>query len=269
MREIPPLLRPLAAAAAVVGGALAVAAPADAAAIRSGVQTVSDAGQCTSNFVFYDGAGDVFIGQAAHCTSTGSSTDTNGCQADSLPLGSPVDVEGASRPGTLAYNSWLTMHAVGEQDADTCEYNDLALVRLDPADAAKVNPTVKFWGGPSGIDRDGTQAGDVVFSYGNSSLRLGIESLSPKRGISLGTDSGGWNHSVYTLTPGIPGDSGSAFLDADGRALGVLSTLAIAPLAGSNGVGDVGHELDYLNAHGGLGTVTLADGTEPFDGSLR
>jgi hypothetical protein len=265
-----PFLAACAAAAALTAAVAAPAfaaptwAPADSAAIRPGVQTVSDAGQCTSNFVFFDAAGDVYVGQAAHCTSTGGSTDTNGCAADSLPLGSAVSVQGAAKPGTLAYNSWLTMHRVGETDADTCQYNDLALVRLDPADAANVNPTVKFWGGPAGINRTGTKAGDRVYSYGNSSLRLGIEQLSPKRGLSLGTDSGGWNHSVYTLTPGIPGDSGSAFLDAQGRALGVLSTLALAPLAGSNGVGDLAHELDYLNAHGGLGTVTLAEGTEAF-----
>ena len=284
MRNLRSPLRLLLAAVAVLGMLVAAApanaagkrkpktaiaaptwAPADTAAIRPGVQTVSDAGQCTSNFVFYDGAGNVYIGQAAHCTGTGSSTDTNGCQTSSLPLGSPVEVEGAAKPGTLAYNSWLTMAQVGEKDADTCQYNDLALVKLDPADAANVNPTVKFWGGPTGINRTGTVAGDEVYSYGNSSLRLGITQLSPKQGISLGQDSGGWNHTVYTATPGIPGDSGSAFLDAQGQALGVLSTLAIAPLAGSNGVGDIAHELAYLNAHGGLGTVTLADGTEPFD----
>ena len=34
------------------------------------------------------------------------------------------------------------MQANGETDAETCAYNDLALVKLDPADAAKVNPSV-------------------------------------------------------------------------------------------------------------------------------
>ena len=34
-------------------------------------------------------------------------------------------------------------------------------------------------------------------------------------------------------------------------------------LAGSNGVGDIAHELAYLNSHTSLG-VTLATGTEPF-----
>jgi S1-C subfamily serine protease len=68
---------------------------------------------------------------------------------------------------------------------------------------------------------------------------------------------------VYTASPGIPGDSGSAFLNPSGQAIGVLSTVAIAPLAGSNGVGDVGRELTYLNSHTSLG-ITLAHGTEPF-----
>jgi len=53
------------------------------------------------------------------------------------------------------------------------------------------------------------------------------------------------------------------FLDPNGRAIGVLSTVAIAPLAAANGVGDISRELDYLNSHTSLG-VTLATGTEPF-----
>ena len=122
-------------------------------------------------------------------------------------------------------------------------------------------------GGPSGIDGDGTTTGERVYSYGNSSLRAGISQLSPKEGVSLGTTGGGWNHPVYTVTPGVPGDSGSAFLDADGDALGVLVTLAIAPLAGSNGVTDLRLALDYANAVGGAG-VSLVDGSAPFNGSL-
>jgi S1-C subfamily serine protease len=84
---------------------------------------------------------------------------------------------------------------------------------------------------------------------------------------SVTDDGGGWSHTVYTATPGIPGDSGSAFLSRDGQALGVLSTVALAPLAASNGVGDLGRELAYLAAHTSF-AVTLATGTEPFRGPL-
>ena len=66
------------------------------------------------------------------------------------------------------------------------------------------------------------------------------------------------------MTPGIPGDSGSAFLSKDGRALGTLSTVAIAPITGSNGVGDLQREFDYARANGGFAGLELGLGTEPF-----
>jgi len=72
---------------------------------------------------------------------------------------------------------------------------------------------------------------------------------------------------VYTVTPGVPGDSGSAFLDKDGKAIGVLSTLALAPLPLSNGVSDLDHMVDYLLSHGGP-NVQLANGTEAFTPKL-
>lgn len=274
-------------AAALIGAAPATAAkggksgksvtvawaPADSATIQPGVQMYTDGAQCTANFVYTDGAGNVYVGYAAHCAGTGAATDTNGCDAASLPLGTKVDfVEGGSLVtsgtrvggGTLAYSSWLTMQKNGETDENTCAYNDLALVKVDAADVSKVNPSIPFWGGPVGINTTGTAAGDTVYSYGNSSLRGGITALSPKQGTSLGTEGGGWSHPVYTVSPGVPGDSGSAFLDAEGNALGVLSTLAIAPLAGSNGVGDVARELAYAQANGGIAGLTLTPGTEPF-----
>ena len=248
-------------------------APAASAAIHPGVQMYTEGAQCTANFVYTDTAGTTYVGYAAHCAGTGEATDTNGCDAGSLPLGTKVDfVEGGSLVsegtrvggGTLVYSSWLAMQRNGETDENACAYNDLALVRVDAADTGKVNPSVPFWGGPVALNTTGTAAGDTVHSYGSSSLRAGIEQLSPKQGTSLGTEGEGWSHPVYTVTPGVPGDSGSAFLDAEGNALGTLSTLALAPLAGSNGVGDLGHELAYAQASSGITGLRLVPGTEPF-----
>jgi hypothetical protein len=257
---------PLVAADAPSASAAPTWAPAATAPIHPGVQTITAGGQCTANFIFFDASNTVYIGQAAHCSGTGGNTATNGCTSGSLPLGTPVQVGGASQPGTMVYNSWLAMQAVGETNPDTCAFNDLALVRLNPADFAKVNPSIPFWGGPNGIDANGTVQGENVYSYGNSSLRGGVTQLSPKQGVSLGDAGSGWSHNVYTASPGIPGDSGSAFLDATGKALGILSTVQIAPLAGSNGVGDLAHELAYLNSHTSM-NVSLATGTEPFSTS--
>jgi len=254
-------------------------APAATSAIHPGVQTYTGGGQCTANFVFTDSSGNVYVGQAAHCSGTGAATDTNGCDAGSLPLGTPVTFNtGGSLlsdgtvvgRGTMVYNSWLTMQAHGETDANACAYNDLALVKVDAADVAKVNPSVPFHGGPVGINTTGTAAGDKVYSYGNSSLRAGIEVLSPKVGISLGDDAadGGWTHPLYTVTPGVPGDSGSAFLDASGKAVGTLSTLGLAPLPLSNNIGDLARELAYAQAHSGIAGLQLVPGTEPFKPAL-
>ncbi len=243
-------------------------APAASATIHPGVQTRTEAGQCTANFVFHD-ATDVYIGQAAHCSTTSGSTSTDGCVAESLPLGAPVTVGGASQRATMVYNSWLTMQAVGEDDPDICAFNDFALVRLHPADAGRVNPSVPHWGGPTALNTTGTKLFQHVYSYGNSSLRLGLTELSPKKGISLGDAGGGWTHLVSTLTPGIPGDSGSAFLDSRGRALGVLSTLSVGLPGGvNNGVSDLARALDYMRTHSQFSSVQLALGTQTFRGYL-
>src|SRR5215216_3288283 len=155
---------------------------------------VTAGGQCTSNFVFQDASG-TYLGQAAHCSSTGGQTSTDGCDTGSQPLGTPVQIEGASRPGTLVYNSWLTMQQKRESDPDTCAYNDLALVRIDPADVGKVNPSVPGFGGPTGVG-GASAALDDVYSYGNSSLRFGITFLSPKFGKVVSTEGGGWSRTV-------------------------------------------------------------------------
>lgn len=243
-------------------------APFSSATIHPGVTTTTaGSGTCTSNFIYTSGSR-VFIGQAAHCSGTGAATDTNGCDSGTLPLGTKVEIEGASAPGTLVYSSWVAMQARGETNPDTCMFNDLGLVELDPADVAKVNPSLPFFGGPTGVNTEGLPAEAKVLSYGNSPLRGGISALAPKTGVSTGDQGGGFGHEVYTASPGVPGDSGSGFLDDRGRAVGILSTLNLAPLPGSNTLADVGRALAYANANGNLGTIALVPGTEPFTSAL-
>ncbi len=278
--RLPLLLSALVMALASTAGSASAWAPAESATIHPGVMTftggpsfLEGAGQCTANFVYTDAAGNVYLGQAAHCSSTGSNTETNGCSTKSLPLGSPIyagdlvngGVQKGTLIGTLAYNSWIAMQSKGEKDADTCAYNDLALIKIASSQVGNVNPTVPFWGGPDGLAPSVSATGERVYSYGNSILRLGVSALSPKTGVSLGEaeGSGGWSQGLYTVTPGIPGDSGSAFMNASGGALGVLSTVELAPIPASNGVGTLAKELAYANSATGLG-LNVAAGTTPF-----
>jgi hypothetical protein len=274
----------------LLGGASSAPAwaPEESATIHPGAMTFTNASsflngasQCTANFVFTDSSGNVYLGQAAHCSSTGEDTETNGCSTKSLPLGTSIysgelvngGVQDGTLIGTLAYNSWLTMQKSGEKDANTCAYNDLALTKIAASQVSKVNPTVPFWGGPEGLAPGVSTQGEQVFSYGNSILRLGISALSPKTGVSLGDqeETGGWSQQLYTVTPGIPGDSGSGFMDSAGDALGVLSAVEFAPLPAANGVGTLAKELAYANAATGLGLESgrrhLAVQPDPGHGS--
>jgi len=247
----------------------APAAAAEGERIGPGVQMFTDGAQCTGNFVFRDGAGRTYVGYAAHCAGLGEATDTNGCRARSVPLGTKVRfAEGATLAtggttlgrGTLAYSSWRSMRSAGTSNPHACAANDFALVRVNKADVSKVDPTVPFFGGPTGL---GTTAvtGSQVHSYGQSSLRP-TTVLSPKTGVSLGSTHGGWGLDVYTATPGVPGDSGSGFLDDEGRAIGTLSTVALAPLAGSNGLGNLARELAFARQHSGIKGLRLVKGGE-------
>jgi hypothetical protein len=277
-----PLLLSVCAAVLLCGAASAAAwAPEGSATIRPGVMTftggssfLNGAGQCTANFVYTDASGSVYLGQAAHCSSTGGSTETNGCSTKSLALGTPIyagdlvngGIQNGTLIGTLAYNSWIAMQKAGEKNAATCAYNDLALIKIDPGQVANVNPTVPFWGGPNGLAAGAAPLAERVFSYGNSILRGGVSVLRPKTGLSLGEgeESAGWSSQVYTVTPGIPGDSGSAYMNASGNALGVLSTVEFAPMPASNGVGTLAKELAFANTATGLG-IKVAPGTTAFN----
>jgi hypothetical protein len=248
-------------------------APAETATITPGVQMYTAGAQCTANFVFRDGEGRTYVGYAAHCAGTGEATDTNGCQAGSLTLGTPVRfVRGGSVAGggetvgrgTLAYSSWRTMRQVGTTAGRICANNDFALVRVRAQDVRKVNPSVPFFGGPTKV-ADAPAEGTQVYTYGSSSARPS-ELLSPKTGFSLGVTGRGWGFTAYTLTPGIPGDSGSGMLDDQGRAVGTLSTVAIAPLPASNGLGSLDEELTFAQQHSGIRGLRLVRGTEPFVG---
>jgi hypothetical protein len=248
----------LAAAAALLSAAPARAvpswAPVGTATIRPGVRTKSPTATCTTSFVFADAANDVYLGQAAGCTAT--SPGGSGCLSGSLPLGTSVTVEGATRPGTLVYNSWLTMQAIGETDPAACTYNDFALVRLDAADYSRVNPTMPFWGGPTGSG--GTPApGDRVYGSGNDPV------VGPRPRTGVVVASNGWTHRVHWLPPGGPVDAGLGVLDRNGRALGLVAPFTADALPGSSVVVDLGRLLAYLTSHGGP-AVSLALGTEPF-----
>lgn len=223
--------------------------PVEQATIRPGASL--DDGSCTANFVFtsLDNA-TVYIGTAAHCFSEGDNTQTNGCEVGSKPLGTEMNVQGASQPATLVYSSWLTMKKDKEADPTICAANDWAVLKLNAADAKMVNPAMWVYGGPTGIADPATiQSQEKVLTYGSSNLRLGVEPYKHKEGYVLEVVNEGWSVVIYTSPPGVPGDSGSAVVLATGPAIGDFVTLDSFPPAG-NSVTSLSMAMAYAKAHG-------------------
>ncbi len=239
-------------------------APIDTATIHPGIQTSPGGPGCTANFIFSDQTGAVYLGQAAHCTSASAEPlSGSGCQSESLPLGTPVDLGDSGVSGTLAYSSWLAMQEVGAPDEITCRSNDFALIRIPDAAVTMVNPSMPVFGGPAGLVNGEVPAGEPVYGHGRSDLRGGVG--TPQRGFSLGTEPPGWYHLVYLLPPGVPGDSGGGLMNGQGQAFGILISLDSVPPA-SNGASDLGKALAYAQKHSGIKGLALVAGTEPFSG---
>ena len=202
--------------AATAAGLLAATSPADArtwarpskAIVSPGMMLYTKGAQCTANFVYVDRAGRAYIGQAAHCSSRGAQTATNGCRTRSWPLGTVVRDASGRRIGALAYNSWIAMHRAHERNGNAC---------------------------------------------------------AAQTGVVEKATNGGWAWFVMMARPGIPGDSGSGYLDAHGRALGQLSTISVGTDGLGNTIGNLSREIAYARRHGVRG-LSVVRGQTAFHG---
>ncbi|MGE0297811.1 serine protease [Pseudonocardia sp.] len=215
---------------------------------------------CTAAFVLRN-ATTTFVAYAAHCAIPVQPQHRTGCEYETLPLGTPVQLRGATGAtarGHLAYSSWSTMRTLGETDENRCRFNDFALVAVDPRDTASLDPTVPGLGGPTAL-RDGAPARfERVLSLQPHNTRPAI-----KDGSSLGVRGDGWSHRVDLSPSASLGDSGSGMVDGEGRAFGVLATRYLDRSA-TSGVTDLPHALDYAQRHGDVGEVELLPGRRAF-----
>jgi hypothetical protein len=258
------LLLVLLAATVLVPGPLS-SAEATTKPIAPGVQVIVQGAQCTGNFIFRRKGypHQVFVGMAAHCSGKGSESDTDGCSTPSYPLGTPAQfVTGANAldggtvvgTGRVRYSSWIAMHKAHTRGPAACAYNDFALVQVAAKDLGKVSATIPELGGPVGLGKALPAVGSTVYTLGSSSLRGSTQAKS-----GTVSNRSPWTMTVRTGSPGVPGDSGSGFLDATGHAVGVLSTLDLFPDVGANGVGSLPLEVAFARNHGMSG-LRLATG---------
>lgn len=207
------------------------------ATVRPGVGVASSAGSCTSNFVFRSpDNGTLYLGLAAHCL-PGEEEDEQ------------VEIAGGEATAMVAYNSWYTMDNMDGSPGIDRDTNDFALIEIPDDVRDKVHPAIRHYGGPVGLAEQ-PEVGQRVLTYGNTALRQGVEPSNTREGYVV--ESSDWYTSMYIATPGLPGDSGSAVLDGEGRALGVLIHLGVAPLAASNGAVNLAPALAWAQEHAGV-----------------
>ena len=240
-----------AALTAVVAGTTGpvAAAPAAGAAATIGPGTVLvTAGRvCSANFVFRDAQGRVYLGYAASCATRQAVVAGNACAAQSLPLGTQVRLADRGRTlgyGELRYSSLRAMHRAGITDPATCATGDFALVQVRGALRHRVDATMPYWGGPSGLG-ELPAAGTTVFGLTRPST--GARTL-PRAG-QVTTAAGG---SATVTTPLASGRSarGSGFLDDAGRAVGLITA---SSADGDNTVVGLAAAVAFANTHGVAG----------------
>lgn len=165
--------------------------------IRPGAWIIAPAG-CTTNFVF-GSPGSYSIGTAGHCAEVG----------DEVTL--------IAAPGVLM-NIGKTVKSVDQGVGD-----DFALIDIYPEMQQHVNPSMTYFGGPTGVGSP--QPGDVVQHAGHG-LVIGTGG-TPRAGVVVYRGPGDGGDAFAWVGAASPGDSGSAVRLADGNAAGDLTHLVV------------------------------------------
>jgi hypothetical protein len=165
--------------------------------IRPGAWIIAPAG-CTTNFVF-GSASDYYIGTAGHCAEVG----------DEVTL--------IAAPGVLM-NIGTTVKSVNQGIG-----NDFALIDVRPSMEQYVNPSMTYFGGPTGAGNP--RPNDVVEHAGHG-LVIGTGG-TPRAGVVVYRGNGDGGDAFAWVGAASPGDSGSAVRLANGQAAGDLTHLVV------------------------------------------
>jgi hypothetical protein len=199
--------------------------------IRPGSWMIAPSG-CTMNFVF-GSARDYYIGTAGHCAEVGD------------------QVTVIAAPGVLM-NIGRTVKSV-----DAGVGKDFALVDVRPSMEQHVNPSMAYFGGPTGVGSP--QPGDVVEHAGHG-LVIGTGG-TPRAGVVVYRGRGDGGDAFAWVGAASPGDSGSAVRLANGLAAGDLTHLVVG---GPYVPGDVaGTTIERMLRIAGKRLATAPNGPDP------
>lgn len=178
--------------------------------LSPGDQLETDAGLCTLGFLVADPNG-LYFTTAGHC----------------------IDVDQVARSpdvGEFGRGVFHYLEPDNDSPQDGSPGDDFGLIRIHEGAYASLNPKMCGWAGPTGIYTD-TPGGGMLRLYGHG-LVFGEFQQTRAREATLIENDG---DAFYFVGPGVPGDSGSAVLHEDGRAMGVLTHLQIGGTSTNGG----------------------------------
>ncbi len=230
-------------------------APATTARVHPGtVVTIADV-ECVAGFVLKQ-RHKVFLAVPATCSGVSDGQPTDGCSEAQVPVGfDQVEIQGARHDGTLVYSSFVRMQLHGQTNDDKCAYNDLSLIQLDRRDVKRVNPSTPVVGGPAGLSRAEPEPPEQ--------LTVLLDG-APADAQATGTTNHGWAHGMFIDGRADKLSVGSPALDADGKALGMVSFVPQGGMPGETTVTDLRKELRVLRHTHGFHHVHLVKGTVEF-----
>lgn len=208
---------------------------------------------CTANFVWRDGAGDLYIGAAGHCflpsdAAASESAATrqekeNDEDFDTSKLGG-VSVCADCTFGGLTglavvegpvFELGDVVYARQEKpDEEDGPGHDFGLVRIPTDKEQYVDPSMPQWGGPNGVSPDALAAGAPINQYGAGVANGEVYPTMGSSGASLGGNEA--DDTWYAGIRASPGDSGSPIIGAKttGKpAAGILTHLTAFGTAGT------------------------------------
>jgi len=194
------------------GAAPAAAATASAGRVHPGANVVVAQVKCKAGLLLHQGK-TVYVAIPASCAALPLQLGTvqDGCVAPSAPIGVPVRIAGAKHRAVLVYDSFTRMQGTGVHGSHKCHYNDLALVRLNPADARAASGAIPGVGGPNRVSRRAPSSGSAV-------------TVGAFGGTAGATTHAGWTTDVVSPTSLVPADVGLPVV-TDGQLVGMLTNV--------------------------------------------
>lgn len=160
-----------------------------------------------------------FLAIPASCGGIDPGKPHNNCYGPQTPVGSPVSIEGASRPGQLVYSSYSQMQLEGVTAHNRCFYDDLALVRVNRHDLARVSPAIPGTSAPRRLL--------AKFPASGTALKIGSSG-----GTAGSTANGGWTLGATSMAMFKAPDVGLP-ITAGNDLVGMLLVLPQGPASGT------------------------------------